>query len=618
MVSTVNSIKTQEELSRTSPTPQQGGSNTQIGNALNGAGKEENVSTPDITLDNIKDKAKRTQPEVDKELNDIVKSYNIPLEQVKKLIARYGYTDEKLLTIDLNEFNIIKLCLSKALIFSYNNGKVDNKELITKFLAYKWCIVDANMTQEEAATLITQIDEDGVYAVLKEKSIKDPQLKKLIGNRDIKQLDTKELKTVLQTLITSNLNKSKQKNPRAFLDFYAVLINKCNDDDKNKFFAAFAELLKDKKFMEQIQEAFGETVKSFIDANKLLEFVNGGGAKTLTKMGFNEKSIAIIKQSAYVGLEKEQFGQLLDTITKTIQEKLTPEKLAVFFKAMTGSKLNAQEQKIYSEIANDINSAVELVAAGLERKQNGETENNDKLYGINNALNDKGLSDYAYDKLNEMYEQNPEMFNSMSKDEFIKNLNEITDNKFGEHIGDTNPDNLYNKENADIVQEHQTQEIGFASQITIAQVDTANEYIQIFQTQQNESEKDNNTFKIVGKQDKDSSKYDKLFDLTDRTIISNDNLLIRALEKGKITIGYLGENFNHLCNMGKKIVFKVLDYNPSHRIAWVQDWGSSELIEYVALKDKLDKDEIQNLNVDTATKQIIMNECEKNNKPEVA
>lgn len=604
----VNGIKTQDL--KTS-----GGSNTPdvskyISGQYSHLGSVDNQNT-----DDVKTKAKRTQQDVDKELNDIVKSYNLPLEQVKKLIARYGYTDEKLLTIDLNEFNIIKLCLSKALIFSYNNEKVDNKELITKFLAYKWCIVDANMTQEEAATLITQIDEDGVYAVLKEKSIKDPKLKKLIGNRDIKQLDAKELKTVLQTLITSNLNKSKQKNPRAFLDFYAVLINKCIDNDKNKFFAAFAELLKDKKFMEQIQDAFGETVKSFIDANKLLEFVNGGGAKTLTKMGFNKKSIAVIKQSAYVGLGKEQFGQLLDTITQTIQEKLTPEKLAVFFKSMTGDKLNAQEQKIYSEIANDINSAVELVAAGLERKQNGETENNDKLYGINNALNDKGLSDYAYDKLNEMYEQNPEMFNGMSKNEFIKNLNEISDNKFGEHIGDTNPDNLYHKESEILAQEDKKADFGFATTTTAAQIDNANEYIQFFQAQQQEAEPVSR-LEFVGKQQTVPSKTDEFVTATKRALVSNSVLFARAWAEGMLKIDDLGKDFNHLCDEGVRIVKTFLRDNPLYRKDLAEKWGNSELLNYVAQKDNLDDKEIMELkNLDMASKLVAMNKNnDKNNE----
>jgi len=602
----VNGIKTQDL--KTS-----GGSNTPdvskyISGQYSHLGSVDNQNT-----DDVKTKAKRTQQDVDKELNDIVKSYNLPLEQVKKLIARYGYTDEKLLTIDLNEFNIIKLCLSKALIFSYNNEKVDNKELITKFLAYKWCIVDANMTQEEAATLITQIDEDGVYAVLKEKSIKDPKLKKLIGNRDIKQLDAKELKTVLQTLITSNLNKSKQKNPRAFLDFYAVLINKCIDNDKNKFFAAFAELLKDKKFMEQIQDAFGETVKSFIDANKLLEFVNGGGAKTLTKMGFNKKSIAVIKQSAYVGLGKEQFGQLLDTITQTIQEKLTPEKLAVFFKSMTGDKLNAQEQKIYSEIANDINSAVELVAAGLERKQNGETENNDKLYGINNALNDKGLSDYAYDKLNEMYEQNPEMFNGMSKNEFIKNLNEISDNKFGEHIGDTNPDNLYHKESEILAQEDKKADFGFATTTTAAQIDNANEYIQFFQAQQSESEQQENAFEYVGK-----LKTTDLSGVTTRTLASNRELFARAWAEGILKIEDLGKDFNHICDEAVQKVWDYLDRNKLNRGNILANWSNAVLSSEAAIEYNMNTEEIADLGLDSARKKVLTNIYEKlhqNEKP---
>ena len=444
------------------------GSSSRIGTALANGNVGSTVNSPIEDQGHQASNNKRTQEDVDNKLRTTIQSTKITLDELKKIIESSGYTSDRLLSMDNSEFSVLEICIRNTVQFIMSSGKEYNPQKFkATFAAFKLCMVDAKpgerLNSEQAQVFVASLEEKDLFDILqgqvdKITNVKTPTkeskaIKDLIGNKKIKDLTPEELKNVLSALIISKLDK-KEQNQKGMLNFYIALINNCNDDEKPKLFHAFALLLQDKNFQTTILKAFSETAQSFVDSNKLANFVNGDGANILKMLGFSEESINILQHQTYKGLDPQTFEKLLQDVLTAISD-FQPEEIEIFFKALTivesggdpEKVLEGKEKEIYLKYSEKLNGQIKILAAGLDRKDLSEDGQN-ALNEINTAYQNLGLDEYIYKQLNNIYEQNPDLFENFdNKDDFTKKLNEITNNKFGEIIGDTNPDNLYHGSN---------------------------------------------------------------------------------------------------------------------------------------------------------------------------
>lgn len=545
------------------------GSSSRIGTALANGNVGSTVNSPIEDQGHQASNNKRTQEDVDNKLRTTIQSTKITLDELKKIIESSGYTSDRLLSMDNSEFSVLEICIRNTVQFIMSSGKEYNPQKFkATFAAFKLCMVDAKpgerLNSEQAQVFVANLEEKDLFDILQEQvdkitNVQTPTkeskaIKDLIGNKKIKDLTPEELKNVLSALIISKLDK-KEQNPKGMLNFYIALINNCNDDEKPKLFHAFALLLQDKNFQTTILKAFSETAQSFVDSNKLANFVNGDGANILKMLGFSEESINILQHQTYKGLDPQTFEKLLQDVLTAISD-FQPEEIEIFFKALTivesggdpEKVLEGKEKEIYLKYSEKLNGQIKIIAAGLDRKDLSEDGQN-ALNEINTAYQNLGLDEYIYKQLNNIYEQNPDLFENFdNKDDFTKKLNEITNNKFGETIGDTNPDNLYHGSN-----NNETNDAGFGMSQRVSYNDITMLTSSVEQRQAllaNTSDDDDDDFFLIRNNHRSeevtnpSQKFKSIANLTAKD-------LHEGLSKKYIKVGDILDEYENLTQSGK-------------------------------------------------------------------
>ena len=418
-------------------------SNTVNTSQTPGSSKDEPLFRPASSLPEdvgTSNKNLRTQADVDKIIQNIIKNYDISLEDAKSILINFGnIAEEDLLTMEVSKFNQIQLCLSNALMDCAKNGKIEIKQLARNFIGYKVSIINRGLTPEQAKEEINKHKNMDLIDFL---AVKNPNLQ----GKDISQISVHELKDALAELIKTQIKLSKltemRKKPamakEMALDYFTELLNKCEAEEKTKLFEAFALLLKDEELKEVIPDLCKKMVQNIEDPQKAANFVQKIGPEILRSLGFDDTTIGIIQQGLVENMTAEQIGAILDNVISVI-EHIDEKDLPIIQKALTNPKnLTEEEIKVYAKYQDIIHSAIVTVAAALD-KPNLANQLSEKYKILQKKLEETNLAESFYRNLKTWVCDNPKLFEGMSKAEINKRLNELTDNAYGEATGETVP-----------------------------------------------------------------------------------------------------------------------------------------------------------------------------------
>lgn len=173
------------------------------------------------------------------------------------------------------------------------------------------------------------------------------------------------------------------------------------------------------------------------------------------KDGFNNvpdnNEAALIADSAYTHLTKEDLEQALNELytdaTKFFEEhKEEIEELKA--KRDRGEKLSENEQKLLTEAENVYYAQYAGSMTGTSKNEN--LNNEDKILAYNKIFNDTeslGIKEEVVETVSEFIDNNPEVIFEGSKEEFVKLIDEATNNAYTEAIKQIEAENAKNAQN---------------------------------------------------------------------------------------------------------------------------------------------------------------------------
>ena len=395
---------------------------------------------------NVKNVNERTQKDVDSALNTIIRNAKISLDDAKKILDYCGYSEEKLLSIDSKEFaQVLKFLIFGLKHISEKNIKdVDKKELAMTVLTYKIAVINHQLDNNDAINFVKKYEKMDLIDILQEKV---PSLK----GRKIDDISAQELKNIFKKIIESlpSIKNNTNNNSQAYLDMFMGAIGKCDDKEKAKIFHAFALLLKDKDMQNKIPDAYKNMLKTYGNLEELAKMIHKIGPELLRELGFDDKTIQILNFESMKNLDDKQLMAIIDSFTKAF-DQIDENDLPILKKVLTSinngqiENLTDDELRVFAKYKDLIHGTVSAISQISQRPELSE-ELNKHYKQLFDKLQTLNISNEVFGYVQSFFEQNKNIFQDITKDDFIKKLNKLTDNKYSEAIGDTNPDNLYDK-----------------------------------------------------------------------------------------------------------------------------------------------------------------------------
>ena len=398
-------------------------------------------------------KPKRTQADIDKAILEIIKNYDITLEDAKELfrLTRSGLiTDTELENLDDSTFNKYKICLINALKDIAVDGKVDKNILKQYFIGYKINIVFKGKSVEDARKSIEEFKNSDFIDILRKYDSS-------LAGRDIKDISPQELKESLKKVIyiqkeKGSFDKFKTSDKKdRMVTYFIALINKCSPEEKSKLFEAFALLTKDADMKETFKEMYNslpELLSSKENKEVLNKILLEVAPLVLKDLGFSQGAIDALNLETISKLSPEQMQNVIGGLAKILDaiDKNDIEPL----KRICNLVVNGQIESLtdddirlldkYEGLLSNISTTLVAVAA---KDETGQIEGiKVTLEKLLERVEKFGLKKYIYyradkicneikEKFKDVYEK---IFNGLSIEDIYKQLDLLTNNEFSKTI----------------------------------------------------------------------------------------------------------------------------------------------------------------------------------------
>ena len=528
------------------------------------------------------DKNNLTMTDIDSKLNKIVSNTQLSLKDLKNILNFCGYTEEKLLamnTTDLEQLCCIIQVALKCVTDKY--GNLNKRDLPMALLTTKVAVVQMGIKESDKLTdFVKENLKKDLLDIIKEQV---PSLKDV----SIKDISAQQLKEIFKTAIQKSLspeNKNK-RDPQIVMDFLMAAISKCDPDEKAKIFHAFALLLKDKDMQEMIPDAYKTVLGSFgNDIKRLNDFITNVGPEILRELGFDETTIKIINLEALNDLSFEQVQGIIKSVVDAL-DKIDENDLPILRKVLTSinngttNELTTEELKILKKYGPLLNTTITVVAGSANRPEL-KAQLYEHYKPLFDLLEKLGVSEQICAGVNIMYNASPESFKGKSRDDVIKFFNEMTNNKYSEAIGDTNPDNLYKPESS-----------ASTSDFGLPQRTSTENYISalmrqndLVQTINDSSKSDEPAFLVLTKPIK-PEKNKVVVDTTQKRqsvkgLLAKD--LFEGLSNKTISIDYVLDNYKDLTHSAKLFVNKLIEImSPAEQNFRLDGMPNSEAVDII-------------------------------------
>ena len=576
---------------------------------ISGNGRQVQDNTQETNIKDIKQTQQRTQNELDTKLKSIIEDFDISMEEIKKILDYCGYDNDRLLRLYDSEFSKLERCISTAIGFVSKDCKVNKEALPLTLLNFKFCIVDRGLGSSKAIEEVKANANKDLFDIIQGMAEQNEDLKKILNGRNASELSAEELKNIFKQALNKMFN-NKEKTPEAYMDAFMVALDKCDDKEKAKIFHAFALLLKDDSAMKElVPDMYKKLTTTYGDMKELAKLINKIGPEILGMLGFDKSLISLINLETLKGLDDKQLQGIVDSFLKAFQnipEEDLPKLKEIIQSINNGNANNlTQEQlNIWKKYAPLIQQTVKFIAQTAQDPNLAERLQK-YMEPLMQFLNQSGLETGIMGQVQIYFEQHKDIFNNISKDDFAKLVNKLTNNKYSEAIGDTNPDNLYKKDNN--TSENTTKTIGFEQKSNAEEVTVTKNNSENLKAQVTEEPVESIT---VEPNKRSKTESQPQFNFIKSHIIRNVENFNTALAEGLIKIDDAGKDFNNACKSVQLKVINFLDGQKNKRLDILNKWHNSQLIDVAANKFNFTIEQIEKLQLSIGKKQVMINEYE--------
>ncbi len=558
-----------------------------IGNALNngsvGTQSLDNSNVPEISSE-LGDN-KRTQADVESAISKIISGTGLTLDEAKKLIDGYVSLNKTTVTeVDTVIYQKILFSLSYAIKDCTVNGKLD-KEKLNKIFG---CYLYLSTSSDKKEVNFDDIRMGMKMSLVQFIKLKNPEL------RDKKEITAQDIKNTLKTFIKQHFTaekieeyKNKPAEARNIIkSLFGLKLENCTDAERKLLFEAFVLLLKEEDSSEYTSILIGEVAKNLKEnPEKLQNFINNDIRPLLKNLGFDDKVIErLINLGLIQNINADNIEGLLNEGIKFLKS-IDSNDLSLLLDALevylSNGELTKEQAEIMTKYKDQLSSLVNVIVAVSDKPELMQ-QHNELFAQLQKMLEEKGLDKYVYQTALQLYQSSPQMFENLtSLDDFIKNLNKLTNNKFGEVIGDKNPDNLYKADSAE-----KSNTFGFEQNNTSENFLTSLErrdYLK--QNIINENQSDDSKFLLLTEQVKSGkSKF-----VVEDTAVKYQSLkslsakdLFDGLSNKDIDIDYVLDNYKDLSHSAKLFVNKLIEImSPAEQNFRLDGMPNSEAIDII-------------------------------------
>lgn len=554
---------------------------------------------------------KRDVKDIESALKLLISGTALTLQDAKDILNYCGYDEQELENADNAKFTqILRFFMFGLKNIPSGKDNIDKKELAMTMLTYKIAVIDKGLGEESAQAFVDKYKEMDLLDILHEKI---PSLK----GKEIKDITAQELKEIFKAMINKSLAAKQKRNPEAFMDLFMGAIGKCDDKEKAKIFHAFALLLKDEDMKNIIPDIYKKMVATYGNIDELTKLINKIGPKLLRELGFDDETIKILNFESMKDLSPEQMKAIIDSFIQAF-EGIDEQDLPILKKVLTSitnnqiDNLSQEELNVLTKYKTLIDNTVNVIAINAQRPEL-KIQLAEHYKNLFSKLKNIGISDeiFRYTKL--WFEQNPNLFDGMDLNDFIKKINEISDNKFSEAIGDTNPENLCQKNNSD---ESSESNFGLTQRVSAEAFSQSAENIPTLRAQFVEEKEES---LIIEKQGNKANENDNRTSIIKSQAIINLEAFNYALAQGFIKIDDAGKEFNKACKSVQLKVISYLQIHKNNRLDLINSWHNSNLASVAANKFNFNSKQIDELVVSIGRKQVMKNnyvQKHKNDKKE--
>ena len=436
--------------------------------------------------------SKRTQQNVDDLIKKVISGTGLTLEEAKAMIEELAKINGKPLT-EVDSQTLIKVLtsLKYSIEDSSVNGKLDKTKLKDIFGCYVFLSVKSDKKQ---------VDFDKIRKGMKMSLIQliknsNPELK------NKKNITPEDVKNTIKLFVKNHMSPEKideyknqpQEAKNILKSLFGFQLQNCTPEEKKLLFAGFLLAIKDADMVKQAPVLIAKLCESIKDDKSKLENFLKKDLRPMLKELLNVDDSTVdnlIKLGIVENLNADNIEELLLSGLNFLRS-IEPQELKILTEALiahvNGQELLDEQMKVLNKHRDSLSQLIGVIA-GIAQKPELLKGHEELMAQIQALLEQKGLDKFVYNDIFALYQNNPEYFNNIqTKDDLVKTLNKITDNKFGEAVGDTNPDNLY-KENPE---NNETSSLG------LAQRTSSENYMSALMRQNNIAQAINETNKSV-------------------------------------------------------------------------------------------------------------------------
>ena len=434
-----------------------------VGNHLaNGTGGSNYIEPQKIEKETYDDATKKQEQQnrqaLEKAIKDVIRGTDLTVEDVLKMLSVLASLNTERKELSPEQKTNILSNITKCLRFAIEdckteNGKVDKDKLRNTF----GCYVLLTCNKEKPMTC-EQVQKMMKMSLVQMIKAQNPALKEKT------EITAKDIADVLKSVIQEKLKdkdklNSMSKCPAEVKEYIRSLfgagLEKCSPEEMKLLTEAFIILLKDNDLDDEVHIIVSEVCNSLKDKpEELNKFINTTLVQILKKHNFSDDAINRITTSAlsdFLAKNPDKLEILIQGGIDFLRSLAdNPKDLEILLKVLDKhlnpeiDDLSDEELAVLNKYQGQISQLIQVYAQVANKPELAERFQ-EKLKELNGLVEQTGLENYIFNSLQNLFEQNPDLFeNFNSKDDFIKKLNEITDNKYSEAIGDTNPENLYN------------------------------------------------------------------------------------------------------------------------------------------------------------------------------
>lgn len=434
-----------------------------VGNHLaNGTGGSNYIEPQKIEKETYDDATKKQEQQnrqaLEKAIKDVIRGTDLTVEDVLKMLSVLASLNTERKELSPEQKTNILSNITKCLRFAIEdckteNGKVDKDKLRNTFGCY--VLLTSNKEKPMTCEQVQKMMKMSLVQMIKAQN---PALKEKT------EITAKDIADILKSVIHEKLKdkdklNSMSKCPAEVKEYIRSLfgagLEKCSPEEMKLLTEAFIILLKDNSLVDEVHTIVEQVCNKLKESpEELNKFINTTLVQILKKHNFTDDAINRIITSAlsdFLAKNPDKLEILIQGGIDFLRSLAdNPKDLEILLKVLDKhlnpeiDDLSDEELAVLNKYQGQISQLIQVYAQIANKPELAE-KFQEKLKELNGLVEQTGIGNYIFNSLQNLFEQNPDLFeNFNSKDDFIKKLNEITDNKYSEAIGDTNPENLYN------------------------------------------------------------------------------------------------------------------------------------------------------------------------------